>query len=232
MGTKPKQILGPILCIVLNWQRRYTKSEYSRHGHGFLNRLKNWVLFLSNTARFPKKHCFAWVSHVSPVCPSCNSCLSVCLSIYLSIYLSVCLSIYLSIYLSIQFYNSCRRLPETIRHSCHSKFVVVMTGCNLSIHVFLGRPIFLLSSLVIAIFRKRWVWRIGGITLTGENRSARRETCPSATSFTTNLTWTDLGSKQTLRRERPATDRWHMKVSSYLTENTVCRHYEDQSVNA
>ena len=56
-------------------------------------------------------------------------------------------------YLSIfpVFLNSCRRLPETKRHSSlflhwsGSKFLVVMTVCTPSIHVFLGRPLFLLS---------------------------------------------------------------------------------------
>jgi hypothetical protein len=43
--------------------------------------------------------------------------------------------------------------------------------------------------------------------LTGENRSTRRKTCPSATLSTTNLTWTDPGSNPGLRGERPATNR-------------------------
>jgi hypothetical protein len=42
--------------------------------------------------------------------------------------------------------------------------------------------------------------------LSGENRSTRGKTCPSAT-LSTNLTWTDLGSNPGLRGERPATDR-------------------------
>ena len=56
------------------------------------------------------------------------------------------------VYLSIRFYNSCRRLPETKRHSSlflHwyiSKFLVFMAACTTSIHVFLGRLLFLLSS--------------------------------------------------------------------------------------
>jgi len=55
----------------------------------------------------------------------------------------------LSIYLS-GFLNSCRRLPETKRHSslffhCSDpKLLVVMAACTPSIHVFLGRPLFLL----------------------------------------------------------------------------------------
>jgi hypothetical protein len=39
--------------------------------------------------------------------------------------------------------------------------------------------------------------------LTGENRSTRRKTCPSATLSTTNPTWTDPG----LGGEKPTTNR-------------------------
>ena len=58
----------------------------------------------------------------------------------------------ISIHLSIRFVNSCRHLPETKRHSSlflhwsGSKFLVVMAACTPSIHVFLGRPLFHLSS--------------------------------------------------------------------------------------
>jgi hypothetical protein len=40
--------------------------------------------------------------------------------------------------------------------------------------------------------------------LTGENRSTRGKTCPSAI---TNPTWTDLGLNPGLRGEKPATNR-------------------------
>jgi hypothetical protein len=43
--------------------------------------------------------------------------------------------------------------------------------------------------------------------LTGENRSTRGETCPSATLSTTNPTRTDAGPNPGLRGERPATNR-------------------------
>jgi len=43
--------------------------------------------------------------------------------------------------------------------------------------------------------------------LTGENRSAGRKTCHSATLSTINLIWTDLVSKLGHRGERPTTDR-------------------------
>jgi hypothetical protein len=43
--------------------------------------------------------------------------------------------------------------------------------------------------------------------LTGENRSTRGETCPSATLSTTNPTWTNPGSNPGLRGGRPAANR-------------------------
>jgi hypothetical protein len=43
--------------------------------------------------------------------------------------------------------------------------------------------------------------------LTGENRSTREKTCPSATFSISNPTWTDPGSNPGLRGERPATNR-------------------------
>jgi hypothetical protein len=43
--------------------------------------------------------------------------------------------------------------------------------------------------------------------LTGENRSARGKTYPTATLSTTNPTWTDPGSNPGLRGDRPATNR-------------------------
>jgi hypothetical protein len=43
--------------------------------------------------------------------------------------------------------------------------------------------------------------------LTGENRSTRGKTCPSATLSTTNPTRTDPGSNPGLRDERLTTNR-------------------------
>jgi hypothetical protein len=57
----------------------------------------------------------------------------------------------------------------------------------------------------------------GGMILTGEHRRTRRETYPSATLSTTNLTWTDPGANQGLRRELPATNRLdHGKAKLWL----------------
>jgi hypothetical protein len=47
----------------------------------------------------------------------------------------------------------------------------------------------------------------GGMKLTGENRSTRRKTCPSATLSTTNSTWTDPGSNPGFRGGRSAANR-------------------------
>jgi hypothetical protein len=43
--------------------------------------------------------------------------------------------------------------------------------------------------------------------LTGENRSTREKTCPSATVSTTNPTRTDPGSNPGLRGWKPAANR-------------------------
>jgi hypothetical protein len=43
--------------------------------------------------------------------------------------------------------------------------------------------------------------------LTGENRSTRGKTCPSATLSARNPTWTDPGSNPGLRGEKPANYR-------------------------
>jgi hypothetical protein len=52
--------------------------------------------------------------------------------------------------------------------------------------------------------------------LTGENRSTRRKTCPSATLSTTNPTWTDPGSNPGLSGERPVTNRLSHGTADYL----------------
>ena len=74
--------------------------------------------------------------------------------------------------------------------------------------------------------RWRWVGNTGGV-IRENHRSARRKSSPSATLFTTNLTWTELGSDSGFLSERPATDRlshstatnW-ISISAYLTENS------------
>src|SRR5215510_10150059 len=64
--------------------------------------------------------------------------------------------VYLSIYLY-GLFDSCRRLPETKRHSSlflhrsDSRFLDIMATCTPSIHVFIGRPLFLLSSGIHSI---------------------------------------------------------------------------------
>ena len=56
-------------------------------------------------------------------------------------------------------------------------------------------------------FKWRWVWRNGGIMLTGEDRSTWRKTCLSATLSTINFTWTDFIWNPNLRDDRPGTNR-------------------------
>jgi hypothetical protein len=54
--------------------------------------------------------------------------------------------------------------------------------------------------------------------LTGENRSTRGKTCPSATFSPTNPTWTDPGSKPGLRGGRAAANR--------LSHGTAKRYFK------
>jgi hypothetical protein len=58
--------------------------------------------------------------------------------------------------------------------------------------------------------------------LTGEIRSTRRKTCPSATLSTTNPTWTDPGSTAGLRGDRPATNRLSHGTTKFMLKNNVC----------
>jgi hypothetical protein len=47
----------------------------------------------------------------------------------------------------------------------------------------------------------------GEVILTGKYRITRRKTCPGATMYTKNLTWTDPGANHGLRGDSPATIR-------------------------
>jgi hypothetical protein len=68
--------------------------------------------------------------------------------------------------------------------------------------------------------------------LTGENRSTGRKTCPIATMFTANPTWTDPGSNPGLRCQRPSTNRLShgtapkapMLPPSYIKAISLCCH--------
>ena len=76
--------------------------------------------------------------------------------------------------ISLRFFNSCRRLPETQCHSClflhwsGSKFLFVMAAFIPSIHVILGRPLFLLSRGIQSIIN--FAVLSSGILLTWPNR--------------------------------------------------------------
>jgi hypothetical protein len=60
--------------------------------------------------------------------------------------------------------------------------------------------------------------------LTGENRSTRGKTCPSATLSTTNPTWTDPGSNPGLRDGMAAANRLsHVTVMHLINVNINLR---------
>jgi hypothetical protein len=71
--------------------------------------------------------------------------------------------------------------------------------------------------------------------LTGENRSTRRKTCPSATLFTKNPTWTDSGSNPGLRGEMPATNRLShgtATLRSYPVNDRCNQHHQGSILHA
>jgi hypothetical protein len=73
------------------------------------------------------------------------------------------------------------------------------------------------SPLSIPQKKNEWIWSNREMILAGENRRTRRNTCPSATSVTTNPTWTELGANPGLRVEKPATN-----CLSYDTVQILC----------
>jgi hypothetical protein len=66
--------------------------------------------------------------------------------------------------------------------------------------------------------------------LTGENRSTRGKTCPSATLSTKNPTWIDTGSNPGLRGGRPAANRLSHGMLLLCAEcmSGTARHIEIQ----
>jgi hypothetical protein len=77
-------------------------------------------------------------------------------------------------------------------------------------------PFFL---LVRTQCRWRWVGNTGGVMVSEKHRSARRKSCPSAILFTTDLTWTELGSNSGFLSERPETNRlslWRLPIGNRL----------------
>jgi hypothetical protein len=63
---------------------------------------------------------------------------------------------------------------------------------------------------------KYGAWSIGGMTLTGKNQNARRQTCPSATFSNTNITWSGPGSNPGLFIETNKINAWIIKKFPYL----------------
>jgi hypothetical protein len=82
-----------------------------------------------------------------------------------------------------------------------------------------------LRPLLRAKRRWRWIWKAGGLIMTGDNRSTRMKTCPNATSSTTNRTWTGLGLNLALCGERKAVNLLRHVTAVYLTLNYVGLKY-------
>ena len=65
------------------------------------------------------------------------------------------------------------------------------------------------------------VWSIGGIILTGHNRSTRWKTCPSDTFSTTPSTRSSLGIKTGVCGVRPVTNRLSLGYNDYMQRGDI-----------
>jgi len=120
--------------------------------------------------------------------------------------------------------NTLKRLSEITFPSNTTRLPKQHCFCNVS----RLRPFVLL----VTVLR----WSTGGMTLTTENLSTGRETCPSAT-LPTNFTWTEPGAD-----DKPH-DPWHvllkakitlhyiLRPSPYRAVNTLRLVYKNQSLN-
>jgi hypothetical protein len=71
--------------------------------------------------------------------------------------------------------------------------------------MFFKFPVFRPLVLLIIVFIRNGVLKVGGMILTGQNGSTVIKARPNATLSTTKLAWTCLGSSKGLRGEMPAT---------------------------
>jgi hypothetical protein len=74
-----------------------------------------------------------------------------------------------------------------------------------SFKAYYANPVMKMKRKMISFFL--FLWGSGGLESTGDNRSTRGKTCPRATFYATNPTWTDPGSNPGVRGGRPATNR-------------------------
>jgi len=101
-----------------------------------------------------------------------------------------CLYTRLFMYFYLSFFHSPFVLVTSLWSSCKRNFYPMLPGLVQNIAF---RKVFRLlpfAHLERATCRWRWAWSTGGMILTGENRSTGRKACPSASVFTTNITWT------------------------------------------
>jgi hypothetical protein len=101
--------------------------------------------------------------------------------------------------------------------SCFSKTLCWCGGWDY-VSVIL-RPLTSPLSIVHPQIIQELIWSSGGMILTGESRRIRKNTCPSATSSTTNPTRTDPGANPGLGNDRPATNR--LSYGTVFPQNIV-----------
>ena len=81
------------------------------------------------------------------------------------------------------------------------------------------------SFVLLVRARPRWrrVWSTAAMT-DGEKQNCLYRACPTSTVFTTNITWTDMGSNPGLRGGRPATDHLSHGMAVTRPRRTAAQH--------
>lgn len=85
-------------------------------------------------------------------------------------------------------------------------FHLMLPCCLRSTDLWKGRRLLPFVLFVRVSCRWRWTWSTDGVILSQKDRGTRRQTCPSATSSTTNTTENDHGSNPDFCREKAEID--------------------------
>ena len=86
---------------------------------------------------------------------------------------------------------------------------------------------------VLTMIQVRVTWSNSGMILTGESRSARRKTCPSATLSTTNLIWT-LTAEARFRSQASPSETYggQSGIGTGFSPSNSVFHWQCHSTNA
>jgi hypothetical protein len=113
-------------------------------------------------------------------------------------------------------------------HSCESTFLSMLSNIRKSI--LLKVPRLRSFVLLVTVVLKWKVWSIGGMSLTGQNLSTKRNTCPTTTFSTANFTGNGPKLNTGLRAEKPATNWPMLRFATHLHIQLQSPPHRDHSL--